>query len=245
MLTLNFASLFKVVLFLQNANGAFQRIEGQVGGFLYRTTHIFYASLGAVPDAFYSRTAYPGNDIVNVEIIFDEYPWEIGMELRSSDGTRIWYNPPRFYEAPDATIRERISIPNVADAYTFTIGDTNGDGLGPGSTGVTLTDRAGDELGATPFDTGSSATITFEYNPESIGTAAPTSPPTVQKPPTSTPTMLPPGATFAPITPTQPPTGSPFTDAGTPSTPAPASSSCHTSVMLSTASLFTVLVILS
>eukprot|EP00977_Amphora_coffeiformis_P014079 scaffold3849_cov179-Amphora_coffeaeformis.AAC.17 len=231
-----------IVLFLQNANGNFQRIEGQVGGFSYRTSHLFYASLGVVQDAFYSRTTYPGNQIVNVKIIFDEYPWEIGMELRSSDGTRIWWLPPRFYEVPGATVTERISIPDVSDTYTFTIGDTNGDGLGSGGTGVTLTDRAGDELGATPFDTGSSASITFEYNPESIGTAIPTSSPTMQKSSTSTPTMLPPGETFPPITPTESPIGTP--DISTP-TPAPVSSACRAKTMLSVASLFAVFVILS
>lgn len=155
------------------------------------------------------------------------------MELRASDGTLIWYSPPRFYDVPGATVQERISLPDVTDRYTLTIGDTNGNGLGSDGTGVTLTDRTGNELGSTSFDTGSSAAITFEYVPELVNTAVPTVSPT--EPPTPTPTVLPEGETRSPVVPTEQPTSSPVTNT-TPSTPTPLSSSLH--VKVSTSAVF-------
>jgi hypothetical protein len=183
-----FANMFPfdcpVGLYLQDSSGQFQRATGKSGGFEARSTVLFYASLDFVSGSFFFRPTFDGEQFIYLEISFDEYPWEIGVELLSEDGTRIWFTPPRFYEVPSITVREKISIPPIPANYVLSVSDTLGDGLGPSDeTGIRLFNREEVELGtAESFESGSLVSILIEYE---VVTYAPTSEPT-SFPPTQT-----------------------------------------------------------
>lgn len=178
-----FPSLSSVNLYLENEQGEFEKIEGRGPDFFHRTNFVFYASLGSIDDFERSDEAYPGGQSIRVLINFDDYPWEIGVQItRTRDGEVIWYRPPRYYahEVRDL-VAETVSIPSdKADNYTVTIGDTYGDGLGIGATYVRVTTDqiGGQELGSTSFDTGSTDSFSFIYDPATMALAPPPTAPT-------------------------------------------------------------------
>ena len=114
---------------------------------------------------FEDEFAFPGNQAIRLVVVMDEYPWEIGLELRTSDKTLIWYRPPRYYSRQvKETVVEIISLPEKSDNYTLTVGDTFGDGLGEGAIGIRITTQNGKELASTSFQTGERGSLTFAYD---------------------------------------------------------------------------------
>lgn len=170
-----------VNLYLQNGSvGNFTKFGGRGPDFTHRTNFVFYAALGAVPNDFENKEAFPGTQEVRLVIYMDEYPWEIGLEIwASSDETLVWYRPPRYYAREvKETIIEIVSLPERSDNYTVVVGDTYGDGLGrigPTSGGIRVTRTWGQELGSTSFETGFQANFSFAYDLNAQ--APPTAPP--------------------------------------------------------------------
>lgn len=114
---------------------------------------------------FEDELAFPGNQAIRLVVVMDEYPWEIGLELRTSDKTLIWYRPPRYYSRQvKETVVEIISLPEKLANYTLTVGDTFGDGLGEGAIGIRITTQNGKELASTSFQTGERESLTFTYD---------------------------------------------------------------------------------
>lgn len=108
--------------------------------FLTGINVLFYATTGDPVDPFYQQTVASSTSAMTLQISFDAYPEEIGVEIRDSNGNVVFYRPPRFFY-PDVlrTYTERFSIPNDAESYTFTIVDVYGDGFGSsGTTGYGL-----------------------------------------------------------------------------------------------------------
>lgn len=116
-----------VQLFL--GNNEVLRDEGEAieSGFVA----LFYALTppDEAENPYYKTTAFPGEAFLTFEISLDSYPREIGVELRDSDGTVIFYRPPRFYVEILETLVETISIPEESRSYTLKVADTFGDGL--------------------------------------------------------------------------------------------------------------------
>jgi hypothetical protein len=181
------------------------------GDFKAGIRFFFYASFDVPKDPFYRDAEFPGGYYLTLVISFDEFPEEIGTELSTPNGTRIFYRPPRYYY-PDVitSVSEKISIPMAYAEYKFTFADIFGDGFGGlDGTGYSLWDGdedTGNLLLTSSFSTGSSEVFRFTTcdlalgcsgslaRPDDYSTFAPTNVPT--RSPSPAPTTLAP--TFLP-----------------------------------------------
>ena len=135
----------------------------ELAGHKYFVT-LFYATLDEPERRYDDDRIFPDGLSLSLVISFDLFPHEIGVEVRFSNGTLLFYRPPGyFYPFVNGTATETISIPAEPHNYTLLVADTYGDGLGDSTTtGFTL-DDGNNQLLSDPFETGKGEAITFSW----------------------------------------------------------------------------------
>jgi hypothetical protein len=165
-----------VQLFLEDSLGDFELINesGPFDG--YFVSFLFYATTAEPEHPYYEVPSVDGDyESLTLTISFDEFPEEIGIELRSRNGTLIFYRPPRFYidEALVSTV-ETIVLLAEADEYILTVFDVYGDGMEKGFDAGYSLEHGSILLASSDFETGFSENVSFAIGfAESSPTTAP------------------------------------------------------------------------
>lgn len=151
-------------LYLQGSSGIKSEIWTEDEIFSGAIGQVFYASLGTVEDSIFTTKSIEGGTFINMVIQFDDYPWEFGFTLATSDGELLFYRPPRFYyrRAGD-NVTEAIPVPAVEVSYVLTVIDTYGDGFLGDSTGYTLIDAENTVIVESQFRDTDKEEKTFVY----------------------------------------------------------------------------------
>ena len=180
-------------LFLENDNGTRIQIRQLDSQLLQQKYYVvlFYATLSDDVSRFDDDKSFDNEVPLTFEITFDDYPEEVGMEIRSVDGTLLFYRPPRYYfEHVGETVQEVISFPPQQQEYYLSVVDVFGDGLGDKEeTGYVLKSPDGAELVRNSFVGGKGEAHKFTW-PVRESTLPPVVKPTA-KAPTPAPTPPP------------------------------------------------------
>jgi hypothetical protein len=160
---------------LQNSEGAFVEIHTEDTSFTNGISYLFYASLGEVEDRFDRLEPFEGGAFLRMTITLDDYPWEFGFQLTTTDGKLIFYRPPRvYYRDAGEEIVENISVPNGTTTFNLTVVDTYGDGLQGGNAGYKLTDSTDRLVLESRFRDVGREEKSFTYTATPSSTALPT-----------------------------------------------------------------------
>ena len=151
--------------FLEKDDGTFEMIHEEDETFGNGISYLFYATLDDVEDPFFGFNAYANSSaILELEIEFDDYPWEIGLQLETEDGEVILYRPPRYwYSQGSQTYSETFAVPEGETNYKLTVVDTYGDGLSRSQTYYRILTPDGDVLVESQFRDSGEEEKSFSY----------------------------------------------------------------------------------
>ena len=144
-----------------------EQIHTEDAAFSQGINFLFYATLGEVENAYNTQRTFSdgAGAILQMEIQFDDYPWEIGWQLETTQGEVVIYRPPRYYyREVGRKETEEFPVPKGDKNYKLTFVDTFGDGLLGGSTYYRLYDPDGDILVESQFRDIDKEEKTFRYN---------------------------------------------------------------------------------
>ena len=127
-------------------------------------SYIFYATLDPIEDPFFGLNAYANSSaFLELEIEFDDYPWEIGLQLETEEGEVILYRPPRYwFSQAGRTVSETFAVSEGETNYKLTVVDTYGDGL-RSQTFYRILTPDGDVLVESQFRDSGNEEKTFSY----------------------------------------------------------------------------------
>mmetsp|Transcript_4000 Transcript_4000/g.7995 ORF Transcript_4000/g.7995 Transcript_4000/m.7995 type:complete len:550 (-) Transcript_4000:84-1733(-) len=151
--------------FLEKDDGTFEMIHEEDETFSDGVSYLFYATLDEVEDPYFGFNAYANSSaFLELEIEFDDYPWEIGLQLETEDGEVILYRPPRYwFSQRGQTYSEMFAVPEGETNYKLTVVDTYGDGLLQSQTHYRILTPDGDVLVESQFRDSGEEEKTFSY----------------------------------------------------------------------------------
>lgn len=158
-------------LFLEKDDGTFESIYDEDVSFSQGMNYVFYATLGDVEEPYYGVQSFGNNSgaLLKMEIAFDDYPWEIGWQVTTSDGEVVIYRPPRYYyRQVGRSASETFAIPLGDKQYNLTVVDTYGDGLLRSSTFYRLSDAEDNTLVESQFLDTAREEKSFRFNAKGI-----------------------------------------------------------------------------
>lgn len=156
--------------FLEKDDGTFESIHEEDGVFQGGASYVFYATLDEVENPYFGVNAYGDSSaVLELEIEFDDFPWEFGLQLETAGGEVILYRPPRYWFNQEGdTYSETFPVPEELTDYKLTVVDTYGDGL-LRSTRYSILNPNGDVVVESQFRDSGMEEKTFSYSLDGEG----------------------------------------------------------------------------